>query len=128
MEKVLELQATEDSPHILLDAQQKIMKMVGPSYPENAIDVYQPVTEWVENIVPQLEGKLLCELSFTILSSASNKVIYELLTQLESLGQGNRLDIHVVWYYDKQDIDMMEIGEDFSDTLNIPIELKVIEE
>ena len=36
-------------------------------------------------------------------------------------------DVLIKWYYDENDEDMMEAGEDYSDLLEAPFELLVLE-
>ena len=110
---------TQDSPNILLDEERLIFKISGPSFYADAFVTYAPVIEWLDNLNNKLSSKLKSEFHFTILSSASHKMVYEIMLKLEYLcNYGNTVEI--VWYYADTDEDMLEIGESFSETINLP--------
>ena len=47
MEKLI-IEETEDTPEIILDPEQNIFKISKISVPENALDFYKPVLEWIK--------------------------------------------------------------------------------
>ena len=117
--KTLEIEANEDTPYMLLDSEKLFCKIEGPSYPENAIGTFTPVVNWLKSLGNVFSNTLVLEFSFTILSSASHKVIFKILSQLNMLyDRGNK--IKIIWKYDKQDDDMIESGEDFQSAIDIP--------
>ena len=48
MEKLF-IEETEDTPEIILDPEQNIFKISKISVPENALDFYKPVLDWIKN-------------------------------------------------------------------------------
>lgn len=96
--------------------------MEGPSFPENAIDFYGPISSSLSEIEAVSAGTFIAEFDFSILSSASNKMIFEMLVKLEKLFLSGK-DVKVRWYYEPFDEDMLEEGEGFKETLKIPFEL-----
>jgi hypothetical protein len=116
--KIIKIPESEDSPEIILDSENFILKISGPSFPEDAFETYQPVMKWFKSIKDDMM-KLTCEFDFSILSSASNKMLFELLLKLEDLYQNGK-DIAIFWYHDDFDEDMQEEGESFAQTVHIP--------
>jgi len=116
---VLYIQESEDSPLIHLDAHKLIFRIIGPSYSADAFATYYQVVDWIEQLQHKPSQKLSCIFDFSILSSASHKMIYEILTRLENHFNSG-FDISIEWHYAKYDEDMLEIGEAFSETINIP--------
>ncbi len=110
-----------DSPKILLDTANSIFIIEGPSYPEDAFEVYECVLKWLIQNNFRFENQLNCKFKFKVLSSASRKIILEILMGLEKASKNNN-NIRVQWYYEKYDEDMMEAGEDLSDNFDIPFE------
>jgi hypothetical protein len=110
-----------DSPKIVLDAEESIFLIEGPSYPADAFDVYECVLQWLELNNYQFESQLNCEFKFNVMSSASRKFVLEILMGLEkaSLKNGNIL---IMWYYEEFDDDMREAGIDLSENVNIPFQ------
>lgn len=116
---VIYVQESEDSPLIHLDAHKLVFRIIGPSYSADAFATYYQVVDWIEKLQHLSNQKLVCIFDFSILSSASHKMIYEILTRLENHFNSG-FDISVEWHYAKFDEDMLEIGEAFSETINIP--------
>ncbi|MBN2758708.1 MAG: DUF1987 domain-containing protein [Bacteroidales bacterium] len=119
--KVVDIQMTEDTPRIILDERKSIFSIEGPSYPEDAFTVYTTVLEWIKNTESKFVSGLECKFKFKVISSASHKMIYEILIELEKLYKGFA-KIKILWFYEKYDEDMLEVGEDFSDTIDLPFE------
>ncbi len=115
------IEAKEDTPEIILDYENKTIKISGYSFPDNAIDIYKPIIDWISENLNKLDS-LTIEINFKILSSASNKQIYEIMYLLEDYYKKGK-DIKVKWYYNKEDDDMEYEGNSFKQTFDIPIEL-----
>jgi hypothetical protein len=112
------IEETEDSPEIILDMENGLLKISGPSFPEDAYETFQPVLRWIDAVSSTLM-KLTCEFEFTILSSASNKLLFEILLKLEDMYQNNK-DVIIFWYHDDFDEDMQEEGESFAQAVHVP--------
>lgn len=117
-ENMIIINETEDSPKIILDNNNYILKISGASFPEDAYETYQPVMRWLNSVSNDFL-QLTCEFYFTILSSASNKLLFEILLTLEEMYQDGK-DVAIFWYYDDFDEDMQEEGESISMSLDVP--------
>ncbi len=118
----LTIEASDDTPAIIIDGDKRFVRFEGPSFPENAVEFYTPIIEKLLTLIPTWKGEIKIEFEFSILSSASNKVVYELLVRLEKLhAEGS--DIHIDWIYETYDEDMFDEGSGYKDCLSIPIEL-----
>jgi len=115
---IIIIEETEDSPQIILDQDNFLLKISGPSFPEDAYETFQPVIRWI-NAIKEDVVKLTCEFDFSILSSASNKLMFEVLIKLEDMYQEGK-DIIIFWYHDDFDEDMQEEGESFAQTMHVP--------
>ncbi len=121
METII-IQETIDTPRITLDYNNLHIKIEGPSYPENAFLVYSNVLKWLNEIGDQYDGALTCDFGFCYISSASKKLIFEILIILEELYDKEK-EVVVNWIYEKQDEDMIEMGEEYAEMLEIPINI-----
>ncbi len=116
---------TKKTPLISLDLNENIFQIKGPSFSEDILSIYDPVINWMEENLPQLEKELTCELYFTVLNSASHKKIFQILIILNGfMDRGKK--IKVKWYYDEDDEDIMEMGEDLTELINLPFELTAV--
>jgi len=120
MEKLI-IEATVNSPRIILDPEEKKFEFSGESRPENVRNFYLPVLEWLEKFTsnqsglkePERTSALYCLFNFEYFNSTSAKYILDIfksLNALNSLGVG--LDIK--WLYEEDDEDMLEVGEEMS--------------
>lgn len=114
-------EGSDDSPYILLDLAEKRIVIEGPSFPEDAFAVYEPVVKWLNENEDKLDS-LDVIFDFNILSSASNKMIFEIFLKLEKMTMKGK-KIKIFWYYENYDEDMYDEGKSFKDTLKINIEL-----
>lgn len=121
MENPIIIQETEDCPGIVLDYEKKEITIEGPSFPEDAVEIYKPILKWISENEEKLNG-LEVNFDYTILSSASNKMVFELMVRLENLVKTG-MKILVKWHYSSFDEDMLDEGRGFRDNMKIPFEL-----
>src|SRR4051812_8360184 len=107
--EVLHLKGTEETPHIILDKKKGVFEISGRSLPEDAVGFYKPVIRWMNEYTssPNPVTELIFKLEY--FNTASSKLILDLLSTLEKT---NNASIH--WYFNEDDEDMEEAGEDFS--------------
>ena len=117
---------TEDEPEIILDEARNIFAISGISTPEDAIEIYANVLNWINKVESTLTTSLICEFFFIYLSSASHKMIFAILKRLEELWADGK-DIKVNWKYEDADDDMKELAEDFSDLLTLPFNIVCVD-
>ncbi len=117
------IEETEDSPAILMDLDSKKLIFEGPSFPEDAVELYKPVITWLSDNFDKLDS-LECIFDYSILSSASNKMVFEVLIKLEEMVRASKR-VNVKWFYASYDEDMHDEGKGFKDNLKIPFELLV---
>jgi len=109
-------------PEIKFDAQSGIMKINGVSMPENATGTYLPAIQWLLKYKTHAAEKTFFTFKLSYLNTSSSKMIHEILKILDQIYiAGNEVLIH--WYYDKNDSDMFEIGEEYADFTKTPFKL-----
>jgi hypothetical protein len=122
IKELVDIPARVDSPRILLDTYNSIFLIEGPSYPEDALEVYEIVLSWISQNNYQFDHPLNCEFNFQVLSSASRKLILEILVELEKAHNRNK-NIRILWYYNQEDDDMKEAGEDLMTNVDLPFDI-----
>lgn len=121
----LEIQGTKFSLQIHGDVDKGLCEMTGSSYPENAFEFFKPVQTWMARYFAQPGQKMVLELKLEYLNTSSSKCILDLFKSLEDYkSQGS--EVHVNWYYEEDDEDMMETGEDFLEDTDLSFSLVVI--
>ncbi len=112
---------TDDSPQVIFDDENWTITISGPSFPEDPVEFYSQVIKWIENNEPHF-SKITIIFDYTILSSASNKMVFEIFLKLEELiSKGKEVEVH--WYYEKYDEDMMDEGNSFLTSMKVPVKL-----
>lgn len=118
---ILVIPMTEDSPEVRFDLKKNTIRIFGPSFPENPIEFYGQILKWIELNENTLKN-LTIEFDYSILSSASNKMVFELFIKFEQL-INKGIDVKVKWYYSSYDEDMYDEGKNFKNSMKVPVEL-----
>ncbi len=122
----LTIEGSWKSPHVVL-GKNGDFEIWGRSLPENAIDVYTPVFEWLDAYAKTPADQTNVDVKLEYFNTSSSKLLYEIFKRFERLHQnGNK--ILVKWYYEEDDSDLEEEGKMFSELVNVPIEMISIEE
>ena len=114
MEKLI-YERTQSTPLVFFDYINKILTIEGVSLPENAKEFYSVVHDFIENYHED-DITIIHDLGYA--NSSSSKNILELLKK--SIRNVRRVNIR--WFYDEDDTDILETGEDIQDILGIKFE------
>lgn len=128
--KNLNIEATEFTPKVNLDVNNKKFELIGMSRPEDVVAFYESVIFKIEGYISSVlepekdfsDFKFYLKFDLTYMNSASSKYILQILDHFKKL---YNLDakITVDWYYDDIDDQIFEDGEDLSDVIKIPFNL-----
>ncbi|MCB1160057.1 MAG: DUF1987 domain-containing protein [Leptospiraceae bacterium] len=121
MEKI-HIQQTKTSPEIVLDPETGTASISGESYPENAMEFYEPVFKWLKEFT-QTGKNLEFKFKLNYFNTSSSKCIMDILDELEEYHNDGDGEVKVKWLYQEDDDDMQESGEEFADDLELPFEL-----
>ncbi|MCK4661513.1 MAG: DUF1987 domain-containing protein [Bacteroidales bacterium] len=115
------IEPTNDTPHVLFDADKGILEISKKSLPENALVFYHPLFDWIYKYIknPQAETTINFKLDFFTTSSA--KQITKMLFLFEKLSDIS--NVYIKWYYKKRDIDMYSAGLKYSKLTDLKFEL-----
>jgi hypothetical protein len=120
--EILNIEKTKNTPNVKIDIQSGSFEIKGPSYSEDVSNIYDPILNWIDNNMTGLDRELVCELYFDVLNSVSHKKIFQILIKLNVFFQSGK-KIKVKWYYDEDDEDILEMGEDIKELIELPFEL-----
>lgn len=116
------VQATDDTPLVDYNIETGIFKLTGRSLPENAVDFYAPILAWIDELFSQTEQQTyVFEIFFEYFNTASSKQIAKMLLQIEKFIEKHSITIR--WLYEKDDTDMLFLGEQYSKFLKLPFEI-----
>ena len=110
------LEPTRTTPHVRVDSEIGEVTISGRSSPENSISFYAPILEAIDKINhPQ---KLVLNFAFEYFNTSSSKCLYDLMRKARGLTEQGR-EVIINWFYDPDDDDMLEAGEDYEDLLQL---------
>ena len=118
-------EGTKMTPEIVLDAVNHIYKISGNSRPENPMQFYKPVFEWLSNHLKNSDSKFTLEMKMDYFNTSTSKIFLDLFEMFE--GHDATENVHVVWYYQSYDEEMQEAGEELLDLVSISYEIKLID-
>ena len=105
--------STAKTPQIEFDAEQNQLTLTGRSIPENAVDFYRPVLDWTHCLEADTPLKVMVQLEY--FNTSSSKCLLDLFKRLETSDA-----VEVMWYFDSDDEDMLEAGEDYDHIVKLP--------
>ena len=117
------LEPKAKTPLINFDGKTGVMEMKGMSCSENSLEFYKPVLEWVEKYGKTPSGSTLVNIEFKYFNTSSAKCILDVLEKFANIyNMGNNVVFN--WNYERNDEEMLEAGENFSEILGIPFNIK----
>tara|TARA_B110000285_G_scaffold175779_1_gene197209 strand:- start:108 stop:491 length:384 start_codon:yes stop_codon:yes gene_type:complete len=125
--EVLELEGTRYTPKVVFDIKNKVFEITGDSRPEDTHAFYQVLIDWLRNLdSASVQGDLKFKFAFDYLNSSSSKFIFKLISCLKEL-ESKGINFSIDWFYDEPDIDMKELGEEYTELADIKINLISVE-
>ncbi len=119
--KKLILNKTKNTPQITFDKKAGNFEISGRSLPEEVTSFFSPVFEWLNEYVAKPNDKTVFKFKLEYVNSSTRRVLHEILTVLERVkAQGK--DITIAWYYLDDDIEMKEVGIDYSEIIDLPFD------
>lgn len=117
----LKIDGTAKTPTITLSPDGELI-LEGRSIPENSIDFYRPVMDWLAEYskTPRPTTRLQVRLEY--FNTSSSKCILDLFKRLDAVSKAGS-SVSIQWYYHADDEDMLEAGEDYREIVKIPFEL-----
>ena len=114
------LDDTEFTPKVVFGDSHGKLEISGRSLPENAIEFYEPILEWIEEYNKKPADRTELKVSMEYFNSASAKQIMEMLTLLEPLSAMPDKEVVIIWAYDKADEHMQLRGQELDSIVDVP--------
>lgn len=115
----IRLESTAKTPEVEFVQEPLTMSISGRSIPENSIEFYKPLMDWVDDNLPGVAADVTISIRLEYFNTSSSKCLMDLLKRVEKTG----VNATVAWYYEDEDEDMLEAGEDYDAIINIPFKL-----
>jgi hypothetical protein len=120
--EALDIQGTNDTPKVILDPETNIFEISGRSLPEDVVTFYRPVLDWLEEYKSEPLDYTEFVFRYIYFNTATSKLIQDVLIKLEELYEAGN-NVQVMWFYEEEDEDMQDAGEEFMENTDVPFEL-----
>lgn len=121
------LEGSPKTPIVSFDASTGLLELRGRSIPENSIEFYKPLIDWIDKYARDPKPHTTLHVQLEYFNTSSSKCILDLFKKLELVrSSGN--EVSVLWHYEQDDEDMLEAGEDYQAIINIPFKMIQIAE
>lgn len=116
--------ATADTPSVILDAERGIFEISQMSLPEDAVDFYSPILAWLREYAQNPNPETVFNMKLEYFNTASSKQLIQILLIFQEMK--NRSNVLVKWFYKEIDEDMLALGEEYKQIMQIPFELTLV--
>ncbi|RUT79620.1 DUF1987 domain-containing protein [Ancylomarina longa] len=118
----LVLKGSPKTPSINFDPSTGTFLIEGRSIPENSLDFYKPIMEWLDSYIGSPEELTTVVVKLEYFNTSSSKCLLDVFKKLEGIfKRGHKVSIN--WHYETDDEDMLEAGEDYQSIIKIPFEM-----
>ncbi len=120
------VEKTKATPKIDFDPERNVLLIEGESYPENTLNFYDPVINWLREYIEQLNNDAnndaVLKINLSYLNTSSTKCLLNIIEMLEDANSDGK-NIVLNWYYDRENESMLECAEEFQEDVEFPFNI-----
>lgn len=120
--ELIKIEGSPKTPTVIMNPETGVVEIKGRSIPENSIEFYKPVVDWLEEYSKSPAAKTVVNIQLEYFNTSSSKCILDVFKKLETIKK-NQNDIVINWYYEEDDEDMLEAGEDYESIIKVPFKM-----
>ncbi len=124
IEKVekLYMAPSESMPEVTLSHEDNVFRISGISRPENIRKIYEPIVQWLtdyknilinDDSIYSEDNPFILQLDLVYFNSSTAKFLYDIVMILKSIKEEG-IPTTINWFYDPEDPDCREAGEDLA--------------
>ena len=96
MESLL-IEGTAKTPNIRFDGNQGLIEIKGRSIPENSIEFYKPLVDWLDKYAQNPKATTKVNVQLEYFNTSSSKCILDVFKKLETIHKANH-EVVINWY------------------------------
>lgn len=120
--ELINIEGTPKTPTVTMNPSSGVIEIKGRSIPENSIEFYKPIVDWLDEYAGGPASKTVVNMQLEYFNTSSSKCILDVFKKLEVLKK-NQNDVIINWYYEEDDEDMLEAGEDYESIIKVPFKM-----
>jgi hypothetical protein len=121
------LEGSAKTPSVTFNAGEGKLELKGRSIPENSVEFYKPLNDWIDSYGSSPKAVTVVDIKLEYFNTSSSKCILDLFKKLEGIN-GKGTDVSINWYFEEDDEDMEEAGEDYQAIISLPFKIIEVEE
>lgn len=123
----IKIEGTTKTPTVDFDRGSGVLVIKGRSIPENSIDFYKPLVDWIDSYSSNPNDVTVLNMQLEYFNTSSSKCILDVFKKLEQINKSGK-EVQIYWHYEEDDEDMLEAGEDYDAIIDIDFKMvKVVE-
>lgn len=104
------------------------LEIRGKSVPEDANAYYQPAIDWVREYTKEPQPTTKVSICLEYYNTLTARCMLDIFAQLRDAMETGKSVVHVEWFFEEGDEEMMEAGRDFEDMSKLPFEVRSYKE
>src|SRR6056297_4236983 len=95
----ISIEGTPKTPAVNFNAETGVIEIKGRSIPENSIEFYRPLVEWLEEYSENPQKLTTVNIQLEYFNTSSSKCILDVFKKLEAIKKA-RNEVIINWYYE----------------------------
>lgn len=121
------LEGSAKTPSVTFNASEGRLELKGRSIPENSVEFYKPLNDWIDAYGNSPKAATVVDIKLEYFNTSSSKCILDLFKKLEQVNSKGT-EVSINWYFEEDDEDMEEAGEDYQAIISLPFKIIEVEE
>jgi hypothetical protein len=122
MENLL-IEGSDYIPQVELNAESGILNISGESYHEYTLEFFEPIFKWLREYTELPNRKIELNFRMSYFNTSSSRRFLEIMNLLAEYQTEKNGRVTVNWYYEKNDLDMLESGEEYAEDVKLEFNL-----
>ncbi len=119
------IKGTDRTPEVNFNFSTGVFAISGRSITENPISFYKELEEYILKYGQKPRPQTLFSVTLEYFNTSTSKCLVELFKLLETI-HSDKYKVVVEWFYEKDDEEIKDSGEDYKDIVDIPFEVKML--
>ncbi|HAI76336.1 MAG TPA: nuclear pore complex subunit [Microscillaceae bacterium] len=123
----IRIKATAKTPEVSFNYDKGELEIIGRSIPENSYQFYEQLLSWLDTYATAPKDKTTVVFKLEYFNTSSSMYILSILKKIEKIYNAGYAT-QVKWFYESEDEDMLQTGEDLRQVVKMPVEMIEIDE
>lgn len=119
------IKGTDRTAEIDFDFNAGVLSISGRSISENPVSFYKKLKSIIIDYAKQPKEKTIVKVNLEYFNTSSSKCLVDVFKEFEKIHSTSN-DVLVEWYYEQDDEEIKDSGEDYKELVNIPFEIKLL--